>query len=216
MKNKNANNFSDRVSFLRQALLDLDTNSVENLLTENGADTTLLVERLLIPTLEQIGKEWEHGYIALAQVYMCGKICEELMEKILPKASHTHGKQPCMAIATFRDYHMLGKRLVYSVLRAAGYEVRDYGRVDIEDLVAKCRDDKVELLFLSTLMLASACSIKDAIVALKNAGLNVRVAVGGAPFRYDPKLAVQIGADEVGFVSSDALAIVARAKEKRT
>ena len=67
----------------------------------------------LVPVLEEIGTGWENGTYALSQVYMSGRICEELVDLILPPTDVMRRTQPKIAIATLEDYHMLGKRIVY-------------------------------------------------------------------------------------------------------
>ena len=85
-----------------------------------------------------------------------GRICEELMDSLLPPQEEARKTQPVMAIAVLQDRHLLGKRIVYSVLRSAGYALRDYGPVSAEELVARVARDSVEVVLVSTLMLASA------------------------------------------------------------
>ncbi len=56
-----------------------------------------------------------------------------------------------MAIAVLDDYHLLGKRMVYSVLRASGYELTDYGTVDGDALVGHVVRDGIVVLLISVL-----------------------------------------------------------------
>ena len=192
-----------------QALLSTDRVLASKLLAERcGADDPFdAIEGLVVPVLESIGAAWERGDAALAQVYMSGLVCEELMDEILPASSHLRRGSPRVALAVVDDFHMLGKRLVYSVLRAAGYDVLDYGRVDPDELPAMVERDGVRLLLLSALMLPSVLKIKGVVLALPE---HVRVAVGGAPFRFDERLYLEVGADVMGRTASDALAIVRR------
>ena len=44
-----------------------------------------MLEHLTIEVLEKIGDGWENGQLSLSQVYMSGVICEELIEKYIPK-----------------------------------------------------------------------------------------------------------------------------------
>ena len=199
------------ISEFKAALLALNRIAAERELRSYPGGVISAVEKILAPALEEIGREWERGELSLAQVYMSSRICEQLVDQLLPPASPDRKIQPIMAVAAYMDYHLLGKRLVYASLRAGGYDVFDYGRVTAEDLVLRCREDNIELLFLSSLMLASALAIREAVDALIHAGLRVQVAVGGAPFRYDKRLVEEVGADYVGMVSTDALTIAASA-----
>jgi methanogenic corrinoid protein MtbC1 len=105
---------------------------------------------------------------------------------------------------------MLGKRIVCSVLRAAGWSVIDYGHGTAESLAARAISDGLDILLVSALMLPSAMDVRRLTRALSASGAGVRVVVGGAPFVFDEQLWREVGADAVGRNASDAIAIVRR------
>ena len=199
-------------SEFEQALLSLDRLAARNMLLESGGSETplQLVEKLVVPALERIGAGWEQGRVALSQVYMSGRICEELVDTLLPADGLGRKNRPKMAIAVLQDYHLLGKRIVYSVLRASGFELLDYGRVDADDLVRRVRNDGVEVLLISVLMLSSALRVKDVQTRLKSLGSEVKIVVGGAPFRLDDQLWKEVGADAMGREAAEAIDIIVK------
>jgi len=169
------------------------------------------IEKLAIDSLEKIGQGWEEGNISLSQVYMSGVICEELMDKFLPKTKKERIGVPKMAIAVLQDYHSLGKRIVYSVLRAGGFEIMDFGHgLSVDDLVERTLSNKIEILLISTLMLPSALKVKFVKEKLSIAGSNVKIVVGGAPFRLDTELWKNVNADEDGKNATDIIEIIER------
>jgi methanogenic corrinoid protein MtbC1 len=113
-----------------------------------------------------------------------------------------------MAIATLNDYHLLGKRIVYSVLRAGGFDLQDYGRVTVEEVIRRVQEDRIRVLLISTLLLNSALHVRDVVDGLKKAGQNVKVVVGGAPFRFDDQLWREVNADAMGYSAAEAPGIV--------
>ena len=166
------------------------------------------IELVVVPTLEKIGDGWEAGSVALSQVYMSGRICEELVDAILPPQSLQRNRVPATAIATLEDSHSLGKRVVYSALRAGGFELLDYGAgIGAEALAERVLADGVSILMVSALMLRSALRVKTLTNLLKRSGFSGKVVVGGAPFRLDPGLWHEVGADAVGRNAMEALAI---------
>lgn len=157
------------------------------------------LEQLAIQSLEKIGAGWENGTISLSQVYMSGVICEELIDKYLPKMLIKRKDIPRMAIAVLLDHHALGKRIVYSVLRAGGFEILDFGQgLSVEALVSKTIDQRIEILLISTLMLPSAMKVKAVKEQLAAQGAFPKIVVGGAPFRLDANLWRAVGADADG------------------
>lgn len=172
-------------------------------LQENRFD---LLEQLAIQSLERIGDGWEKGTISLSQVYMSGVICEELIDKYLPKMMDKRINAPKIAITVLLDHHSLGKRMVYSILRAGGFEIMDFGYgISVDDLVEKVRDNEIEILLISTLMLSSALKVKEVKEQLTQLNIAPKIVVGGAPFRFDKNLWQTVGADADGKSASSVI-----------
>lgn len=165
-----------------------------------------LLEQLVTQSLEEIGTGWENGTISLSQIYMSGVICEELIDKYLPKMLIKRKDVPKLAIGVLLDHHALGKRIVYSILRAGGFEVMDFGQgLSVEDIVAKSIENKIEILLISTLMLPSAMKVKDVKEQLACQDVATKIVVGGAPFRLDKNLWLTVGADADGKTASSII-----------
>jgi len=203
----NQNRISTNI--LERALLELDQDLAEKIVMESTEYSTPaeIASNLISDTLVRIGESWEKGDLSLSQVYMSSVICEKIIDKILPPQSPIRKDQPAAAIGVFEDYHLLGKRIIYSTLRASGVELIDLGGGLTSEKIIKIVEDKgIKILLLSVLMLPSALRLKGLLETLKSK--NVKVIVGGAPFRFDPNLSKEIGADFYGNDSSDAIRIV--------
>jgi methanogenic corrinoid protein MtbC1 len=212
VKTNTDTNAHDAFAF-ETALLSLDRLTAFRILTDSDEDggTLTRIDRLVLPALESIGRQWEQGHIALSQVYMSGRICEELVEALLPAAADCLAEGPIIALAVLEDFHLLGKRMVHATLRAGGFAVRDYGRMDVASLVWRVIDDGIDIVMLSTLMLPSALRVAKVRNDLDRAGRgDVRIVVGGAPFRLDETLWREVGANAMGRTAADAPAIIAR------
>jgi methanogenic corrinoid protein MtbC1 len=220
---------TDSIQAFVAALLAIDRVALEDIITSVGAvDPLAPVDNLVVPALEYIGEQWEQGEVSLSQVYMSGRLCEELITEVSPLqlgeeasgspapacSAHASARGGALkiGISTLDDYHLLGKRMVCAVLRASGYPVRDYGTMDAASLAARVVQDGTEVLLLSVLMLPSALRVKDLRAALDAAGQRTRILVGGAPFRFDPNLYLEVGADAAGATAADALALVRAAE----
>jgi methanogenic corrinoid protein MtbC1 len=142
--------------------------------------------------------------------YMAGRFCEELVERVLPPSDPDRKHQPRSAIVLLNDYHVLGKRIVYSVMRASGFELFDYGRMEVHEVVERAITDRLRVLLISVLMLPSALKVREVCSELKARGADIKVVVGGAPFLFDEELWREVGADAMGRSASDAVAIVER------
>ena len=193
----------------QEALQALDKVKADSLF--NAALGTMtpieVVERMVVPALEGIGQAWQDGTVALSQVYMSGRFCEELIERVLPPSDPDRKHQPRSAVVVLNDYHMLGKRIVYSLMRASGFELFDYGRMDVAELVQRAQADGIKVLLISVLMLPSALKVREVRAALDP---GIKIAVGGAPFLFDSQLWQEVGADAMGRSAADAMRIVER------
>ncbi len=209
-----------RVNRFVEALVDLDRIAARELLSaafeESGLDA--VIRELVVPSLERIGDDWVQGKTSLSAVYMSSRICEELMNPLIPRESGAIRRgQPKIAIAALLDYHLLGKKIVQLVLRSSGYEVLDYGQgARVEDLVRRVAADRIEVLLISTLMLPAALKVKELRRALDGAALHPKIVVGGAPFRFDDQLWKEVGADAMGVSASDAVRVLDGIVEERT
>ena len=204
-------------SELYVALVALDRPRIESLFQQAVSRTGPMqaVEELMVPSLIRLGEEWNAGKVALSQIYMSSRICEDIVKRILP-ATDAERKAPSqLAIVVLSDYHTLGKRIVLSVMRASGFEILDYGRMEVDELVERVLADDVKILLISVLMLPSALKVKAVRAALNARGSRMRIAVGGAPFLFDPELWREVGADAMGRSAADAVTIIRRWKEDR-
>jgi methanogenic corrinoid protein MtbC1 len=202
-----------RAREFEHVLLSLDRLGAQRLFAEASRfwPGVTILDGIVTPALEAVGAGWEAGHVALAQVYMAGRICEELVDAHASSSIPFRPRQPRMAIAVLDDFHALGKRIVRGVLRAAGFEVADYGAgLEPDALAERALDDNIEILLVSTLMLRSALRVRELSDLLAAAGSTMKVVVGGAPFVFDPTLADRVGAAAVGRSASDAVAIVNR------
>lgn len=164
-----------------EALLAVDRAAAKAVLAVSPeAPLVERLEHVVVPALDHIGREWEAGRVALSQVYMAGRIAEELVAALAPERAA--GAAPRVALALLEDHHQLGKRMVHSVLLAAGHDVADLGRVTVDELVAAVKERRFEVVLISVLMLSSARRVR--LVVDQLAALPWRVTVVSSPLRY--------------------------------
>lgn len=194
---------------LELAILSVNQEEAESIIIEAFKyDTPIkIVGDLISTTLKRIGDLWESGVVSLSQVYLSGVMCEKIITNVIPPKDSLWINHPKMAIGVFEDFHMLGKRIIYSVLRASGIEITDLGGgLKTESILKIVKEENIKILLLSVLMLPSALRIKE--LSEKLALLDVKLVVGGAPFRFDEELWKEVGAYACGKDSAEALEIV--------
>jgi methanogenic corrinoid protein MtbC1 len=201
---------------LLQALVSVDKTAVFALLgtayEEGGAPK---VGDLLRTALEEIGDAWERGSMSLAQVYMSGIISEEAIHHVLSETHVTDTSLPLIGSAVFLDHHGLGMRIVSSLVRSAGYPLKDLGlgadTVRTVDFVGK---ENIRILLVSVLMLPSALAVEELCREMARLHPEVRIVVGGAPFRLDEGLWKRVGAHAMGKNAGEIFDILHRLRKE--
>jgi len=207
-----ADSLTGHIHEFEHSVLTLDRLRAQGVLTSIPGLTSPfdLADKIIGPALERIGFGWQEGRVSLSQLYMSGRIAEELIEEILPAENPAAPNQPKMAIVSLLDHHSLGKRIIYTALRAARYNVQDYERADVYELVDRVLAEKIQVLLISATVQTSAQRVKEVRKRLDFAHAKVKIIVGGAPFRFDTYLWQDVGADAMGYDAADALKVVAR------
>ena len=203
-------NSDEQADTLQAALLAVDRGLARKVFMAgvNASGPVVFMENVVMTVMDRIGERWEAGELSLSQVYMAGRICEELSLSVLPETHADRRSDPSVALGVFEDRHLLGKQLVHSVLRNGGCKVQDLGRVTLHDVLSTVRTGTVEVLLLSCLMLSSALRIERLCATIHAENLPVKVIVGGAPFRFDGNLWREVGADAMGRTASQALTLI--------
>lgn len=156
----------------------------------------------IIPALDVVGERYEQGTLFLPQLMASAeavKAAFAVVSRSLPQGTENKGK---ILLATVKgDVHDIGKNIVKMLLSNYGYEVIDLGRdVGPEEVVKAALETGAPLVGLSSLMTTTAQNIAVTIRALRAAGAQCKVMVGGAVVTQE--FADLIGAD---FYTKDAM-----------
>ena len=164
-----------------------------------GSENELaIVEKHLIPALDQVGDGYGAGKIFLPQLLSAAQAAQAVFEVIRANLAETGGisvKKGQIVVATVQgDIHDIGKNIVKTVLENYGYEVIDLGRdVPPEAVVQAVRERGVRLVGLSALMTTTLPAMEETTRQLKALPEPPVVWVGGAV--VTPEYARSIGAD---------------------
>lgn len=186
---------------LRAALVgDSEYDEVTGLVEQyiaDGGDVMKAIE-VASEAMGEVGDLFSRFEIFLPDLMIAGEKMKRCMALLQPQIKGgTGGTGGKVVIGTVSgDLHDIGKNLVATMLAVGGFEVIDLG-VNIPPLefVKTGRDQRANVLALSSLMTASLPYQKEVIDLLKEMGLRDRlyVIVGGGPVTAE--YAAQIGAD---------------------
>lgn len=189
------------------------TNKLVQEALENGVEASVILEKGLIPALNEVGIKFKNNEIYVPEMLLAGKAMSAGIKVLEPLLSLTGAKPIGTAvIGTVRgDIHDIGKNLVKITLRGIGIEVYDLGvDVSAQDFINKAEEVNADLVCLSALLTTTMPEIGEVIKEFKKAGIKEKYIfmIGGAPVTSN--FAKRVKAD---YYTADA-ASAARLAEK--
>ncbi|MDH7599099.1 MAG: corrinoid protein [Sedimentisphaerales bacterium] len=165
-----------------------------------------ILDEGLIAGMEVVGQRFKNNEIFIPEVLFSARTMKAAMALLEPELVKA-GVKPLgkFLIGTVKgDLHDIGKNLVAMMLKGAGFEVIDLG-VDVppDKFVEKARSMGVQLVGMSALLTTTMPAMEKTLTALRQAGLDVKIMVGGAPVTQ--AYADKIGAD--GYAPNAAEAV---------
>lgn len=181
---------------------EIGAKTAEALLSK---EALLLINEDIIPALNKVGKDYESGKLFLPQLIQSAETAKVAFAKVQECfASSDEKKGPVIICTVEGDIHDIGKNIVKVVCESYGYEIIDLGKdVKVEAVVEGFKKYAPKAVGLSALMTTTVVNMQRTVQALKDAGCNVPIFVGGAVLTED--IAREIGAD---YYTEDAMASV--------
>jgi methylmalonyl-CoA mutase cobalamin-binding domain/chain len=187
--------------------IDLIQNALEN-----GQEASFITTHILERTVETIGKEQIDRQVPLSEIYVNGRIIEACLDILIPILEGDHRINHLGKIIignAFGDYHALGRKIITTFLRMAGFDVTDLGlSVSNERFVEVVKQKNAGLICVSALILHTAEEVIRLRELLDKEGLlHVKILVGGAPFNFEPRLVQTFKADAMAASGIEAIKV---------
>jgi len=194
---------------LADAVINGDQNTaleITKAALKEGTAAKDVLDNGLIAGMDIVGALFKKNEIYIPEVLIAARAMKMAMEVLEPELVKA-GVEPVgkLLIGTVQgDLHDIGKNLVAMMLKGAGFQVIDLG-VDVrpEKFVEQVKAANAQLIGMSALLTTTMPGMEKTIKALKNAGIPVKVMIGGAPVTQD--YADRIGAD--GYAPDAASAV---------
>lgn len=186
---------------LAQAMGELDEDTVKEMLTqvmeEGGQDAGKAMEACQ-KGMDTVGSLFEEGEYFVGDLIYAGELMTDavgILKDALVSGESTEAKEKMILCTVKDDLHDIGKNIVKAMLEAAGFEVLDLGiDTPVEKIVQTAKEEKIRIVALSGVLTLAINSMKATVEALKDAGLDCKVIIGGAPVSEAAMKAT--GADE--------------------
>jgi methanogenic corrinoid protein MtbC1 len=171
---------------LAAAMGELDEDTVKEILeaVDNGKDAALAMDACQ-KGMDTVGKLFEEGDYFVGDLIYAGELMTDAVEVLKPYLADgsTAGAKTKMILCTVKDdLHDIGKNIDRSMLEANGFEVLDLG-IDCpaQKVVDTVKAEGIKIVALSGVLTLAVNSMKNTVDAIKAAGLDCKVIIGGAP-----------------------------------
>ena len=204
---KNTTDFTLEDIIIRGLKDEVKTATKKQLETKDGLE---IINNILIPALDKVGKQYENNTIFLPQLIQAAetsKIAFGVIKDTFKETTATKG--PVIMATVHGDIHDIGKNIVKVVLESYGYKIIDLGKdVPPETVVDAFYQYHPKAIGLSALMTTTVASMEKTIAMLKKIDNMCPIFVGGAVLTAD--YAKEINADYYSKDAMDAVELLNR------
>ncbi|WP_051523549.1 methionine synthase [Prevotella sp. MA2016] len=174
---------------LAQALIKGDGTFLEDDLKEaltKFPHAVDIIEGPLMAGMNTVGTLFGEGKMFLPQVVKTARTMKQAVDILQPyieaeKTESTTSAGKVLLATVKGDVHDIGKNIVSVVMACNGYEVIDMGvMVPADQIVRKAQEEHVDMVGLSGLITPSLEEMVNVAEALKEAGLDIPIMIGGA------------------------------------
>ena len=174
---------------LAQALIKGDGTFLEEDLKEaldKFSHAVDIIEGPLMAGMNTVGTLFGEGKMFLPQVVKTARTMKQAVDILQPyieaeKTESTTSAGKVLLATVKGDVHDIGKNIVSVVMACNGYEVLDMGvMVPADQIVRKAKEERVDMVGLSGLITPSLEEMVNVAEALKEAGLDIPIMIGGA------------------------------------
>ncbi len=147
-----------------------------------------VIEGPLMDGMNVVGDLFGAGKMFLPQVVKSARVMKTAVAHLLPYmeeekrlAGDTSAKGKVLMATVKGDVHDIGKNIVGVVLQCNNYDVVDLGvMVPTEDILAKAKEEKADIIGLSGLITPSLDRMVDVASEMKRQGFDIPLLIGGA------------------------------------
>jgi len=188
-----------------------DALAITNALLDEGTPPLEVLDSCK-EAMDIIGQRFEAGEAFIPELIMAGEMMTEITGILKPRMAEEPGVEKVgkVVFGTVEgDIHDIAKDIVAFMLDINGYDVTDLG-VDVPPaaFVEAVQETGATVVGLSGFLTLAYDPMKETVAALKEAGLDVKVMIGGG--QIDEQIREYTGADAYG---TDAMTAVALANE---
>jgi methanogenic corrinoid protein MtbC1 len=181
----------------------------------SAGDDPLAIVESCRAGMEVVGRRFSEKEYFVSELIVSAELFNSVMKILGPRLSAAAGNGPRakVVMGTVKgDVHDIGKDIVVAMLRCNNFEVFDVG-VDAppQIFVDKVKETGAKVVGLSGLLTLAFGPMEETVKALKAAGLNAKVMIGGG--MTDEMVREKVGADAWGHDAMEAVHLAQKFSE---
>ena len=197
------------------AVIDTDEGDAAELAQEAldaGINVFTIVDALTAG-IDELGRQFENLECFLPELILGGNAMEEAMQVLNPEIEKNiqTAEEPIVIVTgnLQGDIHDIGREILCTMLRVAGFEVHDLGNdVKAADFIENAKSYNADFIGLSSLLTTSLPFSKDVIKLRNDTGIKAKIIMGGGAVTKE--YVEQVGADGYSGTAVEAVELVKR------
>ncbi len=178
-------------------------------LVEDGTSIKDIYEHIFQKTQYEIGALWQTNQVTVAQEHYCTAATQLIMSRLYPKIfAMEKSDKRLVACSVADELHEIGIRMVTDFFEMEGWDTYYLGANMPDDhLIKSIKENNADVLAISVTIPLHISKAKNLIQILRDDRKldEVKVIVGGYPFKKIPDLWKKIGADGWAESADDAI-----------
>ena len=162
-----------------------------------GRPVAEVLEDGLIAGMRVIGEDFKHNRIFVPEVLLAARAMKAgmtILRPLLTELDESDRSETVVMGTVKGDLHDIGKNLVGMMSEGAGFTIVDLGTdTSADEFIAAVKEHDAAILGMSALLTTTMIYMPKVVEAVREAGVDVKIAIGGAPVTL--KFADEIGAD---------------------
>jgi methanogenic corrinoid protein MtbC1 len=175
--------------------------------TQQGQSVQEIVEEVLSPALQEMGRLWHLGEATIAEEHFVTQATQKILAQLLAVAPQKpkNGNTAVLA-GVAGERHSLGIQVVAGYLQMEGWRTVCLGSdTPPAELAGAARDFSADVILLSATMGIQIPSVIESIQQIRQLSPSTKIVVGGSAFASGNELCKLVGADKQAMDGRDAV-----------
>lgn len=171
-------------------------------LADNDVDLKYIYINIFQETQYEIGRLWEKNKVSVAQEHYCTATTQMIMSMLYPRLfNQKRNGKSVVATCVGSELHELGVRMIADFLEINGWDTYYIGaNAPSEAIIDAIEKNEAVIVAISVTLMPHIARAQQVISEIRKQYPDIKILVGGYPFKQDRDLFLKIGAD--GFALS--------------